>query len=192
MFQRFFLFFFAAVAGLLPIAAQTYERQWQAVETAADNDLPKTALKHVRDIRTRATRDKNAPQLLRALLTEAVMQQEIAPDSGKKALPLIETAMTQETRPVEHALWQYALGRLLLMQNRSDYDGDTLDRHRGSTLLLAALADVERLGRARTTDYLPLFDPKPLRRIIKGCCAARWISTSVKATAGQPCRWNWR
>ena len=158
MFQRFFLFFFAAVAGLLPIAAQTYERQWQAVETAADNDLPKTALKHVRDIRTRATRDKNAPQLLRALLTEAVMQQEIAPDSGKEALPLIETAMTQETRPVEHALWQYALGRLLLMQNRSDYDGDTLDRHRGSTLLLAALADVERLGRARTTDYLPLFD----------------------------------
>ena len=55
MFQRFFLFFFAAVAGLLPIAAQTYERQWQAVETAADNDLPKTALKHVRSCSVRCS-----------------------------------------------------------------------------------------------------------------------------------------
>lgn len=157
MLKQIFLFFIT-MAGFLSATAQTYDRQWEAVERAVDNDLPKTALKHVRAIRQRATRDHNTAQLLRSLLTEAVMQQEVAPDSGKTTLPLIEAEMARETRPVEHALWQYALGRLLMAQYQSMTASDTATLRRGIELVFASLADVELLGRTRTTAYLPLFD----------------------------------
>lgn len=136
-------------------AAQNYDRQWKAVEKALDEDLPKTALTHLDAIRNDALRTKSTPQLIRALFTAQVLQQEVARDSGAVYLKHIETALAQETRPVERALYQNALARLLLLQTVDDSDETAI---RVKKLLVSSMEEVDKLGKARTKDFFPLFE----------------------------------
>lgn len=135
--------------------AQNFEKQWKAIEKAIDEDLPKTALLQLNEIRDEAVRTHNTPQLIRTLFTSQVLQQQIAPDSGAVCLGHIETELAKETRPVERALYQNALARLLLVQRPFGIEQNTT---RAKQLLLSSLQNTEALGRARTKDFLPLFE----------------------------------
>ena len=73
------------------VSAQNFTQWWKQVDAAAEKDQPKTAIQSLRLIRQEAIRSGNAAQLLRALFTEQVMQEEIAPDSGAVMRQLIET-----------------------------------------------------------------------------------------------------
>ena len=76
-------------------SAQHFTRWWNDVEAASAKDQPKTALKSLQLIRKEALRSGNTTQLLRALFTEQVMQQEIAPDSGAVMRELIERELAR-------------------------------------------------------------------------------------------------
>ena len=139
-------------------SAQHFTRWWNDVEAASAKDQPKTALKSLQLIRKEALRSGNTAQLLRALFTEQVMQQEIAPDSGAVMRELIERELAKEQRPVERALWLNALGRLYAERARSSWrNEDTAAVRKAHDFLLESVQQTALLGAARTRDYATLF-----------------------------------
>ena len=139
-------------------SAQHFTQWWKDVEAASAKDQPKTALKSLQLIRKEAVRLGNTAQLLRALFTEQVMQQEIAPDSGAVMRELIERELAKEQRPVERALWLNALGRLYAERARSSWRyNDTAAVRKAHDLLLESVQHTAMLGAARTRDYATLF-----------------------------------
>ena len=141
------------------VSAQHFTRWWKDVEAASEKDQPKTALKSLQLIRKEAVRSGNTAQLLRALFTEQVMQQEIAPDSGAVMRGLIERELAKEQRPVERALWLNALGRLYADEARSAWrNEDTAAVRKAHDLLLESVQQTALLGGARARDYTTLFD----------------------------------
>lgn len=140
-------------------SAQHFTRWWNDVEAASAKDQPKTALKSLQLIRKEALRSGNTTQLLRALFTEQVMQQEIAPDSGAVMRELIERELAKEKRPVERALWLNALGRLYADRARSSWrNEDTAAVRKAHDFLLESVQQTALLGAARTRYYTTLFD----------------------------------
>ena len=140
------------------VSAQHFTRWWKDVEAASAKDQPKTALKSLQLIRKEALRSGNTAQLLRALFTEQVMQQEIAPDSGAVMRELIERELAKEKRPVERALWLNALGRLYAEKARNAWrENDTADVRKAHDFLLESVQQTALLGAARTRDYATLF-----------------------------------
>ena len=149
------------------VSAQNFTQWWKQVDAAAEKDQPKTAIQSLRLIRQEAIRSGNAAQLLRALFTEQVMQEEIAPDSGAVMRQLIETELAKEKRPVERALWLNALGRLYAEKARNAWRGnDTADVRKAHDLLLESVQQTALLGGAQTQHYATLFfmgrDSKPV------------------------------
>lgn len=118
-----------------------YPSMWNRVAEAFNNDLPKSALVVVREIRDHALTEDNQPQLLRALATEFTISHEVSPDSDAVTLHRVEEILEREQRPVEKALWQYVLGKL-----RND-----------PVLLFAAIKDAELLADTPASRYVPAF-----------------------------------
>lgn len=133
--------------------AQHYDAEWKAVADAFNQDLPKTAITHLNIIRDKAVTEGNQPQLLRALCTEFTVAHEISPDSDAVVRERIEAALADceqklatvtassetDRRLTDCAMWQYALGRITYKKEH----------------LLAALNNVELLGRMKAADYVP-------------------------------------
>ncbi|MDO4211785.1 MAG: alpha-2-macroglobulin family protein [Bacteroidales bacterium] len=121
--------------------AQSYTQLWNDATRAFNDDLPKSALATLHQIRDKAAAEDNQPQLLRALCTEFTVAHEVSRDSDSISIKRIEEAWAVEKRPVERALWQYALGRI---------------RH-DKVLILGALSNTEVLASAKASDYVPAF-----------------------------------
>lgn len=146
MFSLFFL--------LLPLTgamAQTYDALWKEAETAAAKDHPRTALTFVDKVYRKALDEGNDGQLLRAMLSRRLLDEEISPDSGRISLERMEAALRQETRPAVKAVWHAALAKVWGQTRR-----DTAAMTRARTHLLAATQDVALLGETRTTGFLPV------------------------------------
>lgn len=147
------LLFFLCSFIATTMQAQNYDAEWKAVADAFNQDLPKSALTHLNIICEKSAAEGNQPQLLRALCTELTVAHEISPDSDAVVKARIETALAdcetkiaaaattadRDRHLTDRAMWQYALGRLT--NNRE--------------LLLAALDNVELLGRTMASDYVP-------------------------------------
>lgn len=121
--------------------AQNYDQLWNDVRQAFNSDLPKTALAHVQTIRGKALAESNTPQFLRALCTEYTLAHEISPDSDAVMTRHIEDVLAAETRPVERALWESALGQITHSRKH----------------LLASVSDPQLLASVKATDYVPAF-----------------------------------
>lgn len=118
-----------------------YTALWSKFAKAFEDDLPKSALATVQEIRDHALAEDNQGQLLRALCTEWTIACQISRDSDEVVVRRIEQIVGSEQRPVELALWRNVLGRI---------KGD-------AQLIKASLAETEMLAEARATDYLPAF-----------------------------------
>ena len=137
----------------LPLAAQSYDKQWQQVDRLVNkDDQPKQALALVRQIHQRALSEKNDAQLLRSAAAWVQLTGILSPDSAALAVQQMEQIAQGETRAVEHALWCATLGQLLIKET-----GDTAKVSRGKRYLCEAVSDVNALGKAKAADYLPLF-----------------------------------
>ena len=77
---------------LIPMGAfgQTYGELWKQVEDAQAKDLPQTAMAVLKKIESKAGKEKDYGQLLKATLLTAKLQAEIAPDSMQIAVERIE------------------------------------------------------------------------------------------------------
>lgn len=137
--------------------AQTYEKLWDECSKAFNNDLPQTAIEKLHAIRQKAADEGNTSQLLRSLITECTVSNEISPDSLVVTRDLVEAAMEAETRPVEKALWQSAYGQLLSNFGYR-YDSAEQQKYQANDLLLASVSDLELLSKTKASDYIPLFE----------------------------------
>ena len=136
-----------------PLAAQSYDKQWQQVDLLINkDDRPQEALTLVRQIHQRALAEKNHAQLLRSAAAWVQLTTILSPDSGALAVQQMEQIAQSETRAVEHALWCATLGQLLVQ-----HTGDTATVGRGKRYLSEAVKDMSVLGAAKAANYLPLF-----------------------------------
>lgn len=140
--------------------AQNYTEMWKKVEQANQKDLPKTTESELQRIIAAAKKQGHTAQLIRALCTRQAAMRAISPDSGKVVIQEIEAELKNETRPVETALWQNALGQSLVATVGSVYSrnaADTASLRRGVQLLKQSVENTELLGRTKTKAYETLF-----------------------------------
>ena len=71
-------------------AAQSYARLWKDAQAAMNDDKPKTALQTVERIVAKATAERQEAQLLKGVLVQLQLHQDIAPDSAKNMLRQLE------------------------------------------------------------------------------------------------------
>lgn len=145
----------------LGMNAQSYSKLWKQYEAAVSDDLPKTALQHVRKIVDKARHDRNMPWLLRGEFAEYALMNDVSSDSSAVVLKQIEADMDAETRPVEKALWQSAVGQLLLGRYMRYYyrpaPADSASVAHACALLRASVQPIEALGAVKAKKYDMLF-----------------------------------
>ena len=77
----------------LALSAQSYSSLWKKVEAADRADRPQTALSLCRDLRTKALREGNDAQLLKATLMCRLYGGAVSPDSALVYIDRMETAL---------------------------------------------------------------------------------------------------
>ena len=62
--------------GVIPaVQAQTFDKLWKEVEQAEKKSLPKTVIKLTDEIYQKGEKEKNSPQMLKAVITVAELFQ---------------------------------------------------------------------------------------------------------------------
>ena len=151
---------FLLLCAALGMQAQSYSKLWKGYEAAVSDDLPKTALEQVRKIVAKARHDGNMPWLLRGEFAEYSLASDVSRDSAEVVLRQIEADVDAEVRPVEKALWQSAVGQLLLGRYQRYFyrvsANDSARIAKGRALLRASVEPIEALGQAKVKKYAML------------------------------------
>ena len=89
------------LAFMFPLAgiAQSYDRLWKEVEETRKKDLPQTLISQVNQIYEKARKEKNAPQMLKAYLSQVECQVGLTPDSLQRELCRLNAWAAEETAP---------------------------------------------------------------------------------------------
>ncbi|MDX1909912.1 MAG: MG2 domain-containing protein, partial [Saprospiraceae bacterium] len=95
----------------LPIASGDYADEWKIVDSLQQQGLYKSALEKVTAIQARAQRDKNAPQLVKALIFRGKFTAQLEEDGLTNAILLLEKEMQAAGQP-EKAVLQSVIGQL--------------------------------------------------------------------------------
>lgn len=140
----------------LAASAQTFDSLWKQAKEHMENDLPKSAIEVLTKIRNKAIQTGDDAQLLKASLVLRQMHDDVSTDSGKVALQRMEEALARESRPVQLALWQSALGQQYGTMN-SYYRPDTAAQRRTDYLLRQSISNIELLAATKASPYMPLF-----------------------------------
>lgn len=110
----------------LAASAQSYGQLWQKVDEAAKKDLPKSQLAVIRQIATKATKERQYGQLIKAQLREGAVLTSISSDSLKPALARVEQTCNRVSDPALKAVYATAIGKLV-QQNGSPLSEDEED-----------------------------------------------------------------
>ena len=97
--------------GLTALHAQSYDKLWKQVEQAQEKSLPQTVIKLTDDIYRKAEREKNAPQMMKAVVCRDTYQEELTPDSFYINLKNVELWAQSEQNPVSKAILHSLLAR---------------------------------------------------------------------------------
>ena len=105
---------------------QTYEVLWKQVKEAENKDLPKTQIKVLEKIRSKAAREKSYGNLLAAELLSSSLWTQISPDSAATQKEYLKkrVAESEKKDAVLGAVYNCALGRLFEFdesENKDDY-----------------------------------------------------------------------
>ena len=80
------------------------EKRWEKVEALADKQLPESALKEVESILNQAQKEKNSPQVIKALVYKMRFTLEKNPDEAPTLIKDFEAFTEKNTDPAESAL----------------------------------------------------------------------------------------
>lgn len=105
------LLVFVIIGALIPLQAQTFDKLWNDVKSMEDKGLPQSAIKTVNQIFDKALKEKNSPQMLKAYLTRANLQDAITPDSFVINLEGIRQWEATATAPVDKAILNTLLAK---------------------------------------------------------------------------------
>ena len=134
------------------VMAQSYHTLWNQVEEAEKNDLPQTQRKVLSQIITKAEREAQYGQLLKALLKDGQAASNVSPDSLK---PFVErlTAREQQTKDVAlQAVCQAVLGHIYAENRQLDEHAEDLARDYREK----AMSHPRELSVVKASDYAPL------------------------------------
>ncbi len=109
-FTGLFLLIFAVSWQNRP-ASENYKKLWAEAEQYAQKDLPRSALKIVQKIYTRAKASGNESQTVKSLLYRISMESRFEENVQRKSIRLFENELKHAT-PVESALLNSLLGQL--------------------------------------------------------------------------------
>ena len=135
----------------LGIYSQNYSTLWKQVEEANDNDLPQTAISHLRGLAERAAKAGDYGHLLKAELLTARLQSEVSPDSLLPAVRRLERCEASAQDPALKMVYDAVLSQIYSDNPLlSDDSREVSDRYRR-----AALADPALLAGKKSEDYVP-------------------------------------
>ena len=175
-FQRICTLFLLMIGMCLPaLHAQSYDKLWKQVEQAQKKSLPQTVVKLTEDIYRKASREKNAPQMLKAYISREAYREMLTPDSLYTNLKNLESWVQSEPAPVNKAILHSLLAReyadymrnnrqLLSGRTALDTDDAPADIREWSINLFvakidkhnrASLQDSVRLLETRSEAYIP-------------------------------------
>lgn len=164
------------IISIIPMRmfGQTYENLWKQVEEANKKSLPKTALKLAEDIFSKAQKEKNSPQMLKAYRARAEYQRSLTPDSFYVDLKGMERWAASTDNKIDRAILNtllagvyadYAQSNSWSLRKRASLTGDAPEdiREWSANLFVdkvmqyaeAALQDSTLLLSTSSKDYQP-------------------------------------
>lgn len=124
---RGFLFIGILCLGLASeLHAQSYNQLWNQVEKLEKKDLPKSIVETARTIYTKAEKEKNVPQMMKAFLTMTAYRNDISPDSLQVDIKRLETwADSPQTSVPDKAVLSSILGEIILLKGMETLPGES-------------------------------------------------------------------
>ena len=117
------------LAFMFPLAgiAQSYDRLWKEVEETRKKDLPQTLISQVNQIYEKARKEKNAPQMLKAYLSQVECQVGLTPDSLQRELCRLNAWAAEENDPLQKAETGEMIHKLENQHTRDAKAAETID-----------------------------------------------------------------
>ena len=120
IYTRMYIWF---ILCLLPLwmQAQSYEHLWKEVETLQQKDLPKSVIQKVNVIYKKAQKEKNIPQLMKALLIRASEKVKMTPDSAEVEISRLKAWAEEESDEITSALLYHVIGNIAMQKSEPDW-----------------------------------------------------------------------
>ena len=176
-------FVLLAVMLLVPmgIFSQTYQNLWKQVEQAQNKDLPKTAMEHLQKIEAKAQKERAYGQLLKATLSYARLQAQIAPDSLQPAVVRLEKEAEATQDVALKAVYHTVLSQIYEDNGRTlgEESADKAAKYRQQ-----AMSQPEALAKVKTEPYEPF--------VIKGKDSKTYYDDDLLSVVGRTLdAWQW-
>ena len=164
-----------AISLLLAIElpAQTFSSLWAQVDKASKQDRPKTTLVALRQVESKAVKEKQYGHLIASLFSQILYQQQISADSVSNTIARIQTKATQLRKSDRIAsLMFYVAMREMENSNRLKIDSLGLynayrgfgKKKEGKSLVAELLADKTVAAQLTRNDAVKDFTPLVLQR----------------------------
>ena len=164
-----------AISLLLAIElpAQTFSSLWAQVDKASKQDRPKTTLVALRQVESKAVKEKQYGHLIASLFSQILYQQQISADSVSNTIARIQTKATQLRKSDRIAsLMFYVAMREMENSNRLKIDSLGLynayrgfgKKNEGKSLVAELLADKTVAAQLTRNDAVKDFTPLVLQR----------------------------
>ena len=164
-----------AISLLLAIElpAQTFSSLWAQVDKASKQDRPKTTLVALRQVESKAVKEKQYGHLIASLFSQILYQQQISADSVSNTIARIQTKATQLRKSDRIAsLMFYVAMREMENSNRLKIDSLGLynayrgfgKKKEGKSLVAELLADKTVAAQLTRHDAVKDFTPLVLQR----------------------------
>ena len=140
------------LVNFLVVSAQGYKKQWEDVEQAVQNDLPKTAIHLLQQIKGQAQIQSNKVQELKAYIRLYYQYEKIARDSASQCLAEMERRLTAENDAVMRALWHQAMMKIYNTSRSDTASVSAARRH-----MVASLQIFDELGEIALSPYQDFF-----------------------------------
>ncbi len=143
--------------GVMGVSAQSYSSLWKAVEESESKDLPRGVVQNAMKIYTKALKEENFPQMMKAWIVVSETKCSLDADSfNVEKLPAVKCKT-----PVEAAVYNAVLGsayQALCGASSIAFDEDTQQKYKSAAAdcFRKALVDRDALAKAKATDYLPV------------------------------------
>lgn len=164
-----------AISLLLAIElpAQTFSSLWAQVDKASKQDRPKTTLVALRQVESKAVKEKQYGHLIASLFSQIIYQQQISADSVSNTIARIQTKATQLRKSDRIASLMFYVA-MREMENSNGLIIDSLGlynayrgfgkKNEGKSLVAELLADKTVAAQLTRNDAVKDFTPLVLQR----------------------------
>lgn len=164
-----------AISLLLAIElpAQTFSSLWAQVDKASKQDRPKTTLVALRQVESKAVKEKQYGHLIASLFSQIIYQQQISADSVSNTIARIQTKATQLRKSDRIASLMFYVA-MREMENSNGLKIDSLGlynayrgfgkNNEGKSLVAELLADKTVAAQLTRNDAVKDFTPLVLQR----------------------------